>query len=325
MTIPAITLAFVLYGAALPLVLGAGAVVDGVHRVRARRPMMRTRLNVGLWLYLGAEVVGVLALFAVWLLAGVGRARRARLLDLTYRVQGVWVSFLFHMISRFLGLRFVVDGDRSVRPAPVIVFIQHASMLDVFVPTIFLTLRHGVRLRFVLKKELLASPCLDIAGHRLPNAFVDRASTESAAELARIRGLADGLGSDEGVLIYPEGTRFTPERRTRALAKLEASNPALASRASSLEHLLPPRLGGALALLEAAPELDVLIVSHHGLASFAKLEDLLSGVVLGKTIHIHAHRVPRAEIPATREGRIEWLYGVWGDVDRWLAEHERAA
>lgn len=308
----------------LPIVLSAGLAVDLVHLVRARRPMMRTRLNVGLWLYLGAEVVGVVALFGAWLIAGLGRDR-ARLVELTFCVQGTWVSFLFHMISRLLGLRFVVDGDRDVRPAPVIVFIQHASMLDVFVPTVFLTLAHGVRLRFVLKKELLASPCIDLAGHFLPNAFVDRASTESSAELARIRALADGLGCDDGVLIYPEGTRFTPDRRAKALAKLEASNPALASRAATLTHLLPPRLGGALTLLEAAPELDVLIIAHHGLASFAKLEDVLSGVVLGKTIHIHMHRVPRARIPATREGRIEWLYGEWGAVDRWLDDHERAA
>ena len=29
-------------------------------------------------------------------------------------------------------------------------------------------------------------------------------------------------------------------------------------------------------------------------------------------------RVPRAEIPADREARIDWLFGWWEQIDRWI-------
>ena len=48
---------------------------------------------------------------------------------------------------------------------------------------------HGVRLRYVLKRELLWDPCLDIVGHRLPNAFVRRGSRDTAGDVAAVRGL----------------------------------------------------------------------------------------------------------------------------------------
>jgi len=38
----------------------------------------------------------------------------------------------------------------------------------------------------VLKRELLADPCLDIVGNRLPNHFLDRHATDSGPELAAL-------------------------------------------------------------------------------------------------------------------------------------------
>ena len=32
-------------------------------------------------------------------------------------------------------------------------------------------------------------------------------------------------------------------------------------------------------------------------------------------------RVPREEIPESREERIEWLYRWWERIDEWVAEH----
>ena len=110
------------------------------------------------------------------------------------------------------------------------------------------------RLRYVLKRELLWDPCLDIVGHRLPNCFIERGAKISAPEIERIRGLAQDLGPTDGVLIYPEGTRFTPERREAVLARIEArGDTALLERARALQNVLPPRLGGSLALLEESP------------------------------------------------------------------------
>ena len=32
-------------------------------------------------------------------------------------------------------------------------------------------------------------------------------------------------------------------------------------------------------------------------------------------------RIPREEIPADREDRIEWLFEWWSRVDKWVDEH----
>ena len=40
--------------------------------------------------------------------------------------------------------------------------------------TTYVSRRYHLRLRYVLKRELLWDPCLDIVGQRVPNIFVDR-------------------------------------------------------------------------------------------------------------------------------------------------------
>ncbi|HRE89632.1 MAG TPA: 1-acyl-sn-glycerol-3-phosphate acyltransferase, partial [Myxococcota bacterium] len=85
----------------------------------------------------------------------------------------------------------------------------HTSLVDTLLPTTYLTARRGLKLRWVLKRELLVDPCLDVAGSRLPNAFVARDGSDTEKALAQVRALATDLPADEGVLIYPEGTRFT--------------------------------------------------------------------------------------------------------------------
>ena len=72
-------------------------------------------------------------------------------------------------------------------------------------------------LRYVLKQELRYLPCLDIGGHGLPNVFVDRSGSDSAKAIREVSDLIATAGSDESVLIYPEGTRFT--QKTRCVAQ----------------------------------------------------------------------------------------------------------
>ena len=107
---------------------------------------------------------------------------------------------------------------------PVIVMMRHASIVDNLLPAGLVSLPHRIRLRYVLKKELLWDPVLDIGGQRLPNVFVRREG-DSATEITRIRRLAIGLTERDGVLIYPEGTRFTAKKRDQAIRRLERTDP----------------------------------------------------------------------------------------------------
>ena len=117
-------------------------------------------------------------------------------------------------------VRVVVDGDHVVIPGPILLFIRHASIADTLLANVIATRRHGLLLRYVLKNELLVDPAIDIAGNRLINYFVDRRSGDTATEVARVEALAADLTEDEGVLIYPEGTRYTDEKAARIREKV---------------------------------------------------------------------------------------------------------
>jgi len=311
----------------LPLWLSAALAADVARWVRHRTPFAITRLVAFGAFYLLCEVLGVLALAAAWLLAGVGSGRRARLMGATYAIQRMWVGLLLGAVKRLYGMRIEVSGEATLGPAPggpAIVLMQHTSLIDTLLPTTYLTAHRGLKLRWVLKKELLVDPCLDIAGLRLPNAFVSRDGSETDKALAQVRALATELPADEGVMIYPEGTRFTQSKRARALERSAGASPGLLPRAEALKRVLPPRLGGPLALLETARDADVLLVAHVGFEGLATLRSVLSGALVGRVVRLRLWRIPRAEVPTGREALVDWLWTRWEALDAWVDEEARA-
>ena len=116
---------------------------------------------------------------------------------------------------RLFALRFEIEGAEAPHPGPILVLARHASIVDNLLPAWFVVRPHAITLRYVLKKELLSDPVLDVGGSRLPNYFVDRSSTSPRAELRGITELATDLPPNEGVLIFPEGTRIPPGKRGR--------------------------------------------------------------------------------------------------------------
>ena len=317
-TITPLVVGLVLVTALLPALLVVGLVIDVVRRVAFGVPPTAARLVLFLWVYLAAEVGGVAALAAVWV-ASLGGRRDAWLRDVTWRFQQRWAGALLGAVRVLFGLRLEVAGDDAVAPGPVIVLIRHASIVDNLLPANVVARPHRIRLRYVLKRELLADPCLDVAGRRLPNYFVRRGTGE-AEEVERVRALAHGLGTDEGVLIYPEGTRFTPERRARAIARIAERDPRLAARAERIRHLLPPRLGGVGALLDGAPDADIVVIAHHGFDGLRLISDIWRGGLVGLVVKVRVTRVPRSSVPEGRAARADWLYDLWQDVDDWLGE-----
>jgi 1-acyl-sn-glycerol-3-phosphate acyltransferase len=317
-TIPVRVLGLVVVTALLPILVVVGLMVDVVRRVASSVPPTTARLALFLWAYLAAEVVGVTALAALWV-ASLGGRRRAWLSDLTWRVQQLWAGVLLGAVRLLFRLRLEVVGDDAVAPGPVIVLIRHSSIVDTLLPANVVARPHRIHLRYVLKRELLADPCLDVAGRRLPNHFVRRGTGE-ARELEQVGALAHGLGADDGVLIYPEGTRFTPERRDRAIARIAARDARLAVRAERIRHLLPPRLGGVGALLDGAPDADVVVIAHHGFDGLRLISDIWRGGLVGLTVRVRVTRVPRSMVPESGAARVDWLYDLWQDVDDWLEE-----
>jgi 1-acyl-sn-glycerol-3-phosphate acyltransferase len=314
-TVGAYALTFAALLALTPALLPLCALVDLV--VRTRFALSRMLLMV--LVYLAYELAGVAVALWLWLRGGGG----PRFLAGNYQLQWWWAGGLFDATRALFGLRVEESGAAAVVPGPVLVFARHASVADTLLAAALLSRPYGVRLRYVLKRELLWDPCLDIVGHRLPNAFVRRGSRDTAGDVAAVRGLGEALGADDGVLIFPEGTRATPALRARAIERLEASpstTPEQVERARRLVHLLPPRLEGALALLEAAPTADVVFLAHTGLDRVRTLADLWRGGLVGQRVCVHLWRCPRAEVPSDREGRERWLATQWEAMDAWVGQ-----
>jgi 1-acyl-sn-glycerol-3-phosphate acyltransferase len=320
-TVPRVVLLFVVVSFLMPVLMAAGIAVDAARWALTRRPWMSVRLIAFAWVYLTAEIVGLVGFFGTWVASGFGLNQR-RLVATAWPLQRWWARTLFDAVQRLFHIDLDVTDLDVTAPGPIVAMFRHASIVDNLLPAVLLTDQQGYRLRWILKRELLAEPALDIAGTRLPNYFVDRRSADPRNEIRSIRRLAAGLGAGDGVLIYPEGTRFTPARRRRALQRLQERNPELHDRAEQLTNVLPPRIGGALTLLEAG--YDVVVCAHEGLDGFSHIRDVWSGALVGKTVNVKFWRLPAEGIPRGRKERIDWLFTQWEHVDQWIGMKRQA-
>jgi 1-acyl-sn-glycerol-3-phosphate acyltransferase len=312
LTIPTVWAVGILCLVGMPLWLPLLALVDlfrGPPRVAIRCGLFLT------WFAL-CEMFGMLG-FVVVAVASVGRDDLAT--ARFHALQKLWSGALFAGSRRIFRFELEVEGQGEVVDTPLLLFMRHASMADTLLPAVLVANVHGTRLRYVMKRELLVDPCLDLVGHRLPNYFVDRFSDTARREVEAIGALGSGLGQGDGVLIYPEGTRFTPERRARIIERLEAAGDAAgAAKARSLRRVLPPREGGAAALLDAAPDADVVIGAHRGFEAAATFPALWRGELVGRRIQVRFWRIPRERIPTDARERSAWLLDQWRRVDAWL-------
>lgn len=312
LTVPLWLAAFAFVVAALPVLLPLMIALD----VATDRRLPRTRLVLFAVVYLACEAIGIVAALLLW---PTTFGDRARMLHVHRWVQDRWAGALLGAGRHLFGLHLVVEGEDALQPGPFLLLSRHSSIADTLLPAVLVGWRYGVALRWVIKRELLVDPCLDLFGQRLPNVFVRRGSGEATRELAAIRALASDLGPRDGVLIYPEGTRFTPRARERAHAAVTRSDAARAARIAGLRHVLPPRLGGVLALLDACPGADVVLLAHTGFDGVSHVADLWRGGLLGRMVHVRFRRIPAAAIPPDAAGRVRWLDQEWAWLDDWVA------
>lgn len=307
----------------LPVALVVAFLVDLVLWLRSRKPFMAVRLVAMAWWFLLNELHGIVSLGLISLVNG-GRdtPRRRRMV---YDLRSRWARIHLAGIRRLFGLRFEIEGLELAGPGPVIVLIRHASIIDNMLPDAVLAHAHGLGLRYVLKRELQMIPTIDIGGRWVPTNFVRRASKDPAGEIAKLRGLANDLGAGEGILIYPEGTRHTDAKLARAQEIIAERTPEIAHLANRLRNVLPPRLGGPLALLEEAGDADVVLFAHVGLDGFEYISDIWAGGLVGTPVRMRFWRFPAEEIPRDEAGLTQWLYGTWQVLDDWVGEQRGQA
>lgn len=320
LTVPGLYLGGCLLVILAPLWLVVGAVIDLVSR-RFRFPVVRLLSFALCWAWL--EIAGVTASGIFWITG----QRRNR--SVHYALQRWWAARLLGALRLTCGVRIHVENVDALRPGPAILLARHASLADSLVSAYVVTTVAGMNPRYVLKRELLGDPCLDIVGQRLPNHFVIRDSPDSTHELQALEDLVADLDERSVGIIFPEGTRANPAKRQRALEKLAAQNPDRVRTLQGLRHLLPPRPAGSLALLRGNQQADVVLGWHVGFEGLDTFGGILRALARPfPPVRFVLRRVPRAEVPSviTADGSafVAWLDEQWvaldAEVDRALNE-----
>ena len=274
-------------------------------------------------MHLVLESLMLIELFGLWIASGFGRWIRTPFFErIHYDIVQTYLVVFFREARRVLRLKIVTEGPApdAYPGEPLLVCCRHAGPGDSF--TLMYALMHwyGREPRVVLKDTLAWDPAVDVLLNRLPNRFISPGGGPDLEE--QVGALARNLDRNDAFVIFPEGGNFTPDRRRRAIEKLRRLGlKEMAARAERMQNVLAPRPGGLLAALDAAPEADVVLVAHTGLDHMLTVADVWREIPMDKQILMRWGRVPREEIPAGRDERIDWLYTWWEHIDEWIAEH----
>lgn len=303
-----------------PIIVAAAALVDIAH-VRFRFPTVR--VAAFLVQYALNDTAEILLAPIFWTMAGFGtRLHRPASVRRHERLQEWSIAVLARRAERLLGLRFDLDLDRDgasvLEPGPVIVLCRHVSIFDASLPALIYQ-RLGYRVRGVIMGELLADPGFDLIYARTGSVFIPRDNGPEAR--SRVGELGHGTDTRTALVIFPEGKLFRPDRRERSLTRLAERDPDRARRLEGIMHVIPPRPGGVLALLDAVPDADVVVIAHAGLDPYPTFRELARAVPLPAPLHITAWRVLAADIPTADDKRTAWLDDQWCRVDAWVAAH----
>jgi 1-acyl-sn-glycerol-3-phosphate acyltransferase len=318
---PAVIVLTVLVLTTLPVWLLLAALLSPLAKGRLR-PL---RLLWIALLHMVLESLMLVALFCLWIASGFGLwIRRPAFERIHYDIAQTYLKIFFREAKRVLHLEIVTQGPTpdAFPGHPLLVACRHAGPGDSFTLMHALMNSYQREPRVVLKDTMAWDPAIDVLLNRLPSRFVDPTPKAGEDVEARIAELARGLDENDAFVIFPEGGNFTPERRERSIRKLRGLGlERMAVRAEGMANVLAPRPGGLLAALDAAPEADVVLVAHTGLDHLFTVKDVWRELPMDKRLVMRWWRVPRDEIPTGEEERIDWLFGWWEEIDRWVAEH----
>jgi hypothetical protein len=305
-----------------PLVFAVAAVVDLVLRANWRT----VRLVYFLAGYVVLEVIGLFAMFVLWIRSGFGLAMSSpRMQDAHYRFMRWWLMRINKVARRALRLNVAIEDPPTPREGPVLVFCRHAGPGNSLLLIGTLLIGYRRRPRIVMLAKLQWEPLYDVMLNRLPNKFIKHDPKRRDVYIDAIADLATSLGPQDAFVLFPEGKDFTPRVRLRAIDYLrKKGHDAHAERAEKMEHVLPPRHNGVMAAMRSAPDADVVLVAHSVLEDVGSFKELWGRIPFDHSVAARYWRIPSSEIPTAEDEVIGWLYGWWERIDAWITAREPA-
>ena len=301
-TVPFVTAFMVGVLVSGPLLLAAAGVV--ALATRSSRPVRTVALAVA---YAAIELRTLLKLL--------GGERNGD------RLMRDFLGMAYAAVRRILDVEVVVDPSSTTqneipRHEPLIVLSRHCGPGDSVLVAWLLMVVYRLQIRVVLKAVLRYEPVLDFAEQLGCLCFLARGGRARR----QIHDLAASLTGGQAMLLFPEGANFTLARWRTAIAELRSTGQIRAARrALRQSYTLPPRTGGATAALTAAPNANVLVLTHNGFCSDGRARPWWR-LPTHRQLLVRTVLVPVAQLPQPDQlGR--WLQQTWTQVDAWVAGH----
>lgn len=257
--------------------------------------LARARLVLACAVFALYSVPAAAHLYGGWFLRFLARVPAPRRRRFAAEWRAWWGDQAFAAVSAALGMRVEFRVSKEVLAAPempLVVVANHRKTLDILVITALVRRLGRPPVEWVMKKQLrhraafLGHSCI-MSG----SAFVGRDGNVSDL-LAVAHAAARAQESGSGIVIFPEGTRFT-ERKLK----------------DSFVRVLPPRQGGfdmIRASLPTYPVLSVTIDWRGRDGATALASHTLAGATVVVTCALHA---PEAVSAAG------WLMDEWRRKD----------
>ena len=218
-----------------------------------------------------------------------------------------WIGWIYQSavridsfwMLRVVGIQLEVKGEVPSHPSPIVI-VNHQSWFDIPIVQEIISAR-GPRLTFLVKRSLVWVPvigwiCMLLGFPRLRRTGLleDRALDINAVSQAAKQGVA----ARHALLIFAEGTRFTPKKRS--------------DQDSPFDHLLRPRVGGFAAACQNFPEGTPIIdlsIYYDGSSHFWRC---LGGATKVIRVDVSTHSLDQMMSAEA------FLNERWGAKDAWL-------
>jgi hypothetical protein len=277
--------------------------------------------------YLVFEVIGLVAMFGLWIFSGFGlRMRTGWMQQINYNFMRWWLKCINGLARWLFHLRVWIEDRPVPKAGPILVFSRHAGPGNslLLIGTLLVGYRRNTRI--VMLAKLQWEPMFDTMLNRMPNRFIRHDPKKRNLYIDAIADLAGGMGDQDAFVLFPEGKDFTPRVRVRAIEYLKMKgHDRHELRARRMRRVLPPRHNGVLAAVNAAPDADVVLVAHSVLEDLGTFKELWRNIPLNKTVTGRYWRFPASEVPRDQEALIEWLYAWWERIDAWIEDRTNLA